>query len=673
MADEEKKETKKIPESNYFVVDGKQVTEEGFSQWVDDQCSGHPVVNAHHGQWKEIIDWTDNGNQFSVWDVGNRRMSPVELRRRKKKIVINLMKPLSEAIESKINLYYKVAGQPNSAEQKDIFGAEVAGKLIDYNDYTNSIEERFDDVKYDMTRTGQGAVKCVWDGGMAARGKTRDNGESVAMSGDVLVEHVPIFNLRPDPMARNQKQLRWMIEIIETSREELKEKFLKYKRITEQEIEEASAESEDEKAIRHAEANEGPKGNLVIKEFREIPSSAFGKGRHIFVFNKKAIFVGENDNPNGHLGYFFYYFKKSPYSFWGRSPLFFVQPIQREFNRTVSMISEHVEAWRPKMAVGQGALKRAGSMTVDSFEIVEVDFSRGEPRPITMPELSGQVLAYRDFLISSVDRVSNVHEVSYSRLPQYASRAPASLYAMMLEQENMKLDPMIQKTNGTIRDMCKFRLQLMDKHYDKKRMVKIVGENRSASVQYFSKADLNSNFDIRLEIGVSLRQSTTIQQRLLIELWEKNIIEQSPKNRNKISQMLNLGTAEQSFRTDMADIEKAMRENQAFIDNKYVFDGDIHENRMKGGVIWLIDDDHELHIETHVTLLKSEEAAKWEQERWDALVEHINKHREFYMKALAATQGAGMTELPGSPAAPGPATVEGSEPMIEGSMGPEGA
>jgi hypothetical protein len=662
MAEEKEEAQKKNGEEpkNWFIWEGIEKTEEEFCNWISDEVVSHPVVTKHHGKWKELIAWTEEGEQFSTWNANKRQMIPVELVRRKKKVVINLMKPLVEAIESKINLFYKVTGQPNSSEQKDIRGAEVAGRLIDYNDYTVGIEDVFEEVKYDMTRPGLGCMKWFWDPNKEARERIKKGGEPRRVSGDVDVEVVPIFNIRPLPhSAKTPKQMKGIIEIAEISKEEVKDLFLKYGRITEEEINETC---ETEKKDKEAMPSESDENALTIKTFLEKKSAVYPKGRKIIVFGKHAVYCGPNKNPNTELGYFFFFYKKSPYSFWGQSPLAYIQPIQREFNRTVSIISEELEAWRPKMAVGQGALKRAGSLTIDAFEIVEVDFSRGEPRPINMPEVSPQLMAWRDFLISSIDRVSNIHEVSYARLPQYASRAPASLYSMMLEQENIKLDPMVRRTNRTIIEMCKFRLLLMDMHYENQRLTKIMGEGRKASIDYFNKADLNSNFDVRLEIGVSLNQSTTIQQRLLIELWEKGIIEQTDKNRNKINQLLNLGTAEQALRTDMADTEKAMRENQAYMDGTYA------KERKDGGVNLLLDDDHEIHLEIHVVLQKSEEAAKWDDDRWDALFAHINDHRDKYLAAIAAMQPTATP--PGQVPLPGPVTAEGNEPMIEGMGGP---
>lgn len=659
--------------NKWLIWEGQQLNEEQFAARINEIVKNHKVVSEHHPKWSEFIQWTDYNNQYSIWDSKTNKLQPVKLATRKHKAVVNLMKPLIEAIDSKINIYYKVTGIPNSSEIEDIKGAEVAAKLIEYNDYVNGIEDIFEEVKYDMLRTGVGCIKWYWDNSFPAKELISEGSEPRTTLGEVVGRHVPIFNIRQDPLAKSPSQLRWIVEIIPTTIEEIKDIYLKYGFVTEEEI-----ESQAEEEAKAFPENEPPRH--YIKIYIERRNYYYEKGRYLVFFGNKLIYASENKNPDTELGYFFFYFKKTPYDFWGISPLLYIQDIQREINRTISIISEHIAAWRPKMAVATGSIKRAGAFTIDNFEVLEVDFKSGEPRPINMPEVSPQVLAFRDFLIASIDRVSNVHEVSYARLPQYASRAPASLYAMMLEQENIKLDPMIKRANKTIIDMCRFRLRLMAKNYDNKRLIKIMGKGKKVAIEFFSKDDLKENFDIRLEIGVSLNQSPTIQQRLFIELWEKGIIEPTPKNRNKIMQLLNLGTAEESIRSDVIDVDKALRENQSFIDGKYLIDEkDIDRNRKEGGVIWLYDDDHEIHMEMHTALLKSEEAMNFDKETWQALINHIEQHRQ----AIIAKEHGAQPELMPAEAVPGQAPMPtgatmptetpaaGSEPMIEGMLGAE--
>jgi len=663
-------ETKEVKKVNWF----KDKSKEQHISWVDKQVGEHPVVKTFHGHWKELIEWED-GNQFSIWDPTARAVVPVTLNTREKMVVVNLMKPLNETLEGKINFNHSIIGTPNSGEQKDIRGAQVATKLLDYNDTVNDVEELYEDAKYDLLRPGISCIKWYWDKSHYATIKKTDSENGVkAKAGECVGEIVSIFNIRPDSTAKSRENCRNIIEIKEVTKEEMKRAY----KLKDDWFEATPARKKDKKTKQaghetkaalmqkykgmHEPLDEKDKDEptYIVKEFWERPSELYPNGRFIASSEGDILDARENPSPHGDLPYFFFIYKKRGNSFWPRGPLYYVQGIQREFNRMISIQSEHIESWRPKMAVGKGAIKRAGAFTVDAFEMVEVDFSRGEPKTINMPELSPQVMMYRDFLEGAVGSVSNVHEVSYARLPQYASRAPASLYSMMLEQENVKLTPMVKRINKTLKQMARFRLEIMDKHYTAERMIKVVGQHKEATIEYFSNSDLSKNFDVRLETGVSLHQSPTIQTQLLIQLWREGIL--TEQDRVKVLRSINLGTAEHEIRRDMADTERALRENQSFIDDAYM------KERKEGGVATYWNDDHELHLDYHTNFIKSEEAQRWDNEKWKAFDLHIYEHFRWLMfvrKVMAAQMAPPATRparAPGMGAPPaGP-----EEPMIEG-------
>jgi len=663
---EEKKKAEKI---DFF----KDKSKEEFVSWADKQVSDHPVVKAFHGHWKELIEWED-GNQFAIWDPTARAVVPVTLNTREKMVVVNLMKPLNETLEGKINFNHSIIGTPNSGEQKDIRGAQVATKLLDYNDAVNEVDELYENAKYDLLRPGISCIKWYWDKTHYANIKKGKKGEEIGVwsqAGECVGEIVSIFNIRPDPTAKTIEKCRWIIEIKEVTKEEIKRVY----KVKDNWFEATGDRKKAKKAGHETKAaliqkykgmhepldeKDKDEPTYILKEFWERPSDLYPDGRFIASAEGDILAARKNPSPHGELPYWFFIYKKRGNSFWPRGPLYYVQGIQREFNRMISIQSEHIESWRPKMAVGKGAIKRAGAFTVDAFEMVEVDFTRGDPKPIHMPELSPQVTMYRDFLEGAVASVSNVHEVSYSRLPQYASRAPASLYSMMLEQENIKLTPMVRRINKTLKQMARFRLELMDKHYTVKRMIKVVGQHKESTIEYFERADLSQNFDVRLEQGVSLHQSPTIQTQLLIQLWREGIL--TEQDRVKVLRSINLGTAEHEIRRDMADTERALRENQSFIDDTY------EKKREEGGVVVYWNDDHELHLDYHTNFIKSEEAQRWKDEKWKKFDLHIYEHfrwLSFVRKAMAAqmappatrpAKGPGMGTPPAGP----------EEPMIEG-------
>lgn len=675
MAEEIEKteETKKTEKVDFF----KDKDKEEFVSWIDKQVGDHPVVKTFHGHWKELIEWED-GNQFSIWDPTARAVVPVTLNTREKMVVINLMKPLNETLEGKINFNHSIIGAPNSGEQKDIRGAQVATKLLDYNDIVNDADELYEDAKYDLLRPGISCIKWYWDKSCYGTIKKSTDKKGVkGKAGEVVGEIVSIFNIRPDPTAKTRDKCRWIVEVKEVTKEELKRVY----KLKDDWFEATGSRKKDAKTKKAgqetkaaliqkykgmnepADEKDKDEPTYILKEFWERSSTLYPEGRFIATAEGDVVDARKNPSPHADLPYFFFIYKKRGNSFWPRGPLYYVQGIQREFNRMVSIQSEHIESWRPKMAVGKGAIKRAGAFTVDAFEMVEIDFSRGEPKTINMPELSPQVMMYRDFLEGAVGSVSNVHEVSYARLPQYASRAPASLYSMMLEQENIKLTPMVARINKVLKQTARFRLELMDKHYTVERMIKVVGQHKESTIEYFSNADLSQNFDVRLEQGVSLHQSPTIQTQLLIQLWREGIL--TEQDRVKVLRSINLGTAEHEIRRDMADTERALRENQSFIDDTY------EKNREEGGVAVYWNDDHELHLDYHTNFIKSEEAQRWKDEKWRVFDLHIYEHfrwLSFVRKAMAAQMAPPATR-PKQPPGMGGYSTETGEPMMEGIQG----
>ena len=627
-------------------------------KFIQDQKVSHPVVRAHHGKWKELIDWKE-GNQFSEWNEQAQTLKPVELRMRKKRVVINLMKPLGEAIEGKISLVYQLAGMPNSDELGDIEASNVATKLISWNDRVNEVESLMEDIKTDLIDTGNACMIWTYEKDYYAdlvSGTDRD-GKKVTkneQAGEVIC-HVPsIFNVRPDPTARTRKQMRWFIEFAEVERSLILEAFPD---VTEEMLdgpqEEGQQGQQADGPMKFAGMNEAVEEKAsdekteIVAWYWEKKSSRFPKGRLIISTPKCILHKGPN-TALGQIPAFFFRYKKSSKSFWATGPFHHVQGIQREFNRAVSIISEHIEGWRAKMLIPEGSLTRQGAFTMDSFELLEYDPTRGKPEPAMMPELSAQVLLWKDFLMGALNQVANVHEVSYSQLPKYASRAPASLFSMMLEQENLKIDPMLKHINRVIREMGTFRLQLMDRYYKKERLVKVIGKNGSASIEYFKGADLNKNFDVSMEIGVSMRQSRIVQQRLLLELRQLNVI----TDNNKILKMLDDNAIAEGLREDLIDELRAKRENQSFINGTW------DREREKGGVFLYAHDDDDVHLSFHTDLAKTEEAQRWPTEQWNGLQEHILLHMQkksvanmTSLSAESAAEAAGKTQPTATPQA----------------------
>ena len=601
-----------------------------------------PVVAKWHGKWKELIAWA-NGDQFTEWSAEDNSLKPVELRIRKKKVVINLMKPLGEAIDGKIDFNYRLAGFPNSSETKDIEAAKVATKFLADNDYANDSESLMDYFKQDLIDTGNACITWQYD---------KERKDSTGNSGLVVGRVPSIFNVRPDPTAKNREEMRWFIEYKEIERGLIKDEFGVDDYDIDGPPEEAgpqnTSESKKYKGLYEYIDEKDPRELTDIVAFYwERKNDEYPKGR-LIISTGKCILYAKSNPAKGQVPFWMAEYKRAGNSPWGTGPYYHVQPIQREINRLVSIISEHYEGWRAKMLMPEDSVVKKGAFTTDSFEILEYDPTKGEPHPASMPELSPQLMVWKDFLIGALNQVANVHEVSYSQLPKYSSRAPASLFSMMLEQENMKIDPLLKRINKMIREMGKFRLQLMGDYYNKERKIKIVGQGEATSVDMFEGADLENNYDVKLEQGVHMKQSRIVQQRLLIELWQTGVL----KDPAKFIRMLGEGDIEESLKSDYIDESRARRENQAFLSGVW------KNERDKGGVFIYLHDDDAIHMTEHTDLAKSEEAMRWPLETWTGLQNHIMEHMMKMQKLAAMAQKAKAAQAQMSqPQVPPPQTM----------------
>ncbi len=618
----------------------KPEDKERFLAFIQRQVGGHPVVKVHHAKWKELIEW-ENGDQFSQWDEKSNQMLPVKLGIRKKRTVVNLMKPLAEAIEGKVNFISDYSGMPNSSDLNDIAAAKVATALLAHGDYINKTENLNEDLKYELIRVGNACRTWQFEQGEFGFIKGA-NGTIEKSVGEVIGRVPSIFNIRPDPTAKSRDDMRWFIELAEVTQDSILENF----DVTEDKLKEAEEASGKYAGMYEKEHEKDQEEKThIIKYYWEKKNSRYDTGRLILILGKDVI-LWQGPNPAlGEIPFFLYGYKRYGNSMWHTGPLHHVQDIQREFNRNVSITSEHIEAWRPKLGVPPGAILKNGAFTMDAAEIVEIDDSKGRPFSIPQPELSPQVAAFRDFLMNAKDIVSNVHEVTYSQLPQYATRAPAALYSMMLEQENIKIDPMIKNINKILVEEGSFRLRLMEHYYKQPRLVKVIGKSNEASLKFFSGADLKSNTDVKLNIGVNLHQSKVVQQRLLLDLKSNG----APIEWNKVYKLLGEGDLEQELRGDIADETRAIRENSAFINDEW------KKTKQQGGVFIYLHDNHELHLDYHTNLAKSEEAQGWADDKWNALQAHIKEH---FTYAVMLRSG----QTPTEPTATPPGTTEQPPP-----------
>jgi len=153
-----------------------------------------------------------------------------------------------------------------------------------------------------------------------------------------------------------------------------------------------------------------------------------------------------------------------------------------------------------------------------------------------------------------------------------------------------------------------------------------------------------------------------------------------------VLKVMNLGTAEAELRSDITDLERVERENQAIISGSWDdlpdFEnfingipisqlpgfGDVSEGEAKSKIYK--HDDHGVHLEGHTSFVKSEEYDDLQDEGKEQFQRHIEEHFLWLQLLLRSQQGG----MPGEPAGhPGAAPPGGGGPGAQPGPKPPGA
>ena len=126
-----------------------------------------------------------------------------------------------------------------------------------------------------------------------------DTDNKAEESGEVNCKVVPIFNVRPDPTAKRPKDMRWLIEIKECTRQEILDKFGKKEnkyRVTNEILDEIKEtyRTQRDTMYRIPDEQDDDSEAFILRELWERPSQYYEKGRFIVTcFFRTLSFTGK--------------------------------------------------------------------------------------------------------------------------------------------------------------------------------------------------------------------------------------------------------------------------------------------------------------------------------------------------------------------------------------------
>lgn len=381
-------------------------------------------------------------------------------------------------------------------------------------------------------------------------------------------------------------------------------------------------------SISNSMAKKVKKDQVVVLEKYEKPTIEYPNGRLIVVAGNKLVYNGElpyinkAENKRG-----FPFIRQvsipAPNCFWGMSVIERCIPIQRAFNAVKNRKHEFMN----RLTMGILAVED-GSVDVENLE--EEGLSPGKvliyrqgangPKMLCSDNLPIDFKNEEEALLNEFKTVSGVNDFLNQSNLSYGNISGVALQ-LMIEQDDVKLSTSSEEIRYSAQEIAKQILRLYKQYAKLQHTSKIIGDNGSIELFYWSSSDINSEeviFETENEINETLAQ----KRSMIFELLNSGLLADENGKitntmRGKLLEQLGFGIWEATQDIKALQTKNASKENlQLLMSGKIEDPRDI--------------DDNEVHIQEHISFILGNEFEKSKLKNPDVerlMLEHIRKHK----------------------------------------------
>lgn len=371
---------------------------------------------------------------------------------------------------------------------------------------------------------------------------------------------------------------------------------------------------------------------IVIEKY-ESPTSDFPNGRLIIVAGDKLVHISELPYINGNDGERGFPFIRQtsiehPGCFWGSSIIERLIPVQRSFN----IIKNRKHEFMNRLSMGVLTVED-GSVDIDNLEGEGLSpgkilvYRQGSTPPSFMSfgRIPIDFISEENNLLNEFTYISGVSDLMTTSATNYSNMSGEAIQ-LLINQDDSRIAVSADKIKECIKNMAKHILRLYKQFASIPRLSKIIGDNGEVEIFYFNSSDISSD-DIIFETSNEVGETIIQKRNMVFQLLNAGLLHDengklSNRMRIKVLDMLGFGVWENSQDVNDLHTKKAANENLQFIKgNKKIEPLEI--------------DEHDLHINEHVTFILGGEFQKKQEHRPEILEEiliHIRKHKQ--MKSI---------------------------------------
>lgn len=352
--------------------------------------------------------------------------------------------------------------------------------------------------------------------------------------------------------------------------------------------------------------------------------------------------------------------------FYGDSVIKSLIPLQKEYNRTRSVMLENRNlAGKPQWGYITGSIDPKKFNSKPGL-LLAVQLGFDFPKALDQPELPPSVNNELEVTIKDMDDASSQYEITKGRTPPGVEAASAIAY--LQEENDTVMYHTVQSLEAAVQDTG---VQVLANVYDfwpTERIVNMTSKNQFMETRQFKKQDLNPVMDFRVEPGSMAPRSQAAKQAFIIELMKMGVIDPT-----KALKYLQMNETNKMYDDMMLDSRHAQRENvfmsqgqtlnkidpkgQPQIDPQMgipmgpAFKQEIQRDPMTGepqldqtGQPMMYNvtvnpfDNHEAHIAEHQAYQKTQEYEMLTPDVQQIIQDHVDEHKQEIMKERNAVQ-----------------------------------
>jgi len=546
--------------------------------------------------------------------------------------VFNHIAPIVEARLSKLSAVRpKTNVMPASSEDKDLKVAKLSNDILSFVYDKINMKGLISQANRWSELTGTCFYKVTWNDGLGNVVGIGDDGKKIH-EGEVEVCVVPPYEIYPDNAVKSE--LDDCFSIIHAKAYNIKD----IKNIWNVDVE---PETVDTLSLSLSDTVGGHGFNTkvntlkrktqndqaIVIERYEAPSAECPNGRLVIVCQDKLLYIGELPYKNMNAGKRGFPFIKQvaiaqPACFWGTSVVERIIPVQRAYNAVKNRKHEYLN----RLSMGVLTVED-GSVDTENLEeeglcpgkVISYRQGANPPKMLGVEQLPSSFQEEEEQLLNEFMEISGVTNLLANSSISHSWSGTA--LTLLIEQDKERMQITIDEIYGAIEKVSRHILRLYRQYALTPRLLNVSNDNGDSHVIYWLNSDLNQE-EIHFSSAEDENNDLTKKREQILQLLDKGLLfnssgKISESSRIKILELFNLGSFESN--TDESVLQKNYADSENF---KIVKKEDVEVLEI---------DNHEIHLNSHISFMldkEFEKAKKLDRSLKVRFLNHIREHKK---------------------------------------------